>query len=173
MKITFGEQKRKEIIEEIRKYRYESHYVLSSGKTSNYYYDIKGFLCNPSNMIKCEKYFINEISNLGTCDFIGGMEVGSVPLTSILSRDLGIKSFIVRKEPKLHGIGSKIICSERIKGKVGIIEDVITTGKTISDIISILKNVDICGIYCVVNRLNSDYYQGFPIYSIVDDEDFK
>ena len=64
---------------------------------------------------------------------IGGLELGSVPISSAVSlisqlEGKPIKEFIVRKEKKDHGIPAKMEGEFSAGEKVVVVDDVITTG---------------------------------------------
>jgi orotate phosphoribosyltransferase len=69
--------------------------------------------------------------------FVGGMEIGAVPLAAAVAvlsqvRGLPLQAFFVRKQPKEHGARKLIeglAPGETLEGKrVAILEDVTTTG---------------------------------------------
>lgn len=110
--------------------------ILSSGKKSNYYFDMKPSMLDPRGAHLIAKGLLAEALAVGG-EFIGGLEMGAVPITGAicqLSYTTGtpIAGFFVRKKAKDHG-AKKLIeglkAGETLRGKrVVIVEDVTTSG---------------------------------------------
>jgi orotate phosphoribosyltransferase len=94
---------------------------------------------------------------------IGGLELGSVPISSAVSlisqlEGQPIKEFIVRKEKKEHGIPAKVE-GECVAGeKVVVVDDVITTGgSTIKAIEAVQKlGLEVSKVVVLVDREEMD-----------------
>jgi orotate phosphoribosyltransferase len=122
---------------------------LSSGKISNFYFDLKPAMLDPigSHLIT-QRFFANVL--LFKADFVCGMEMGAVPLIGSicsLSRHSSnaVRGLFVRKQIKEHGTQKFIeglIKDESLAGKkVIVVEDVVTSG------ISALTAVKACRYY--------------------------
>jgi orotate phosphoribosyltransferase len=107
--------------------------VLASGERSTYYFDMKPSMFDAEGAgLLCDLIFarLDGIS----CDYVGGLEMGAVPLISPLNAKSfaagrPIDGFFVRKQPKGHGTKKRIEGVTDLKGKsVVIVEDVTTTG---------------------------------------------
>jgi orotate phosphoribosyltransferase len=66
-------------------------------------------------------------------DAVGGMAIGADPITASIitlagQRNLPLKGFMVRKEPKDHGTGKQVEGPVSPGQRVVIVEDVITSG---------------------------------------------
>lgn len=107
----------------------EGDFKLSSGKTSNYYFDIKSATLNPK---KCD-YLASLISEkiVPTTDKIMGIELGSVMLATMVSHITGNPLLILRPEPQDHALRSTIVGDIKKGDKITIIDDVFTTGHSI------------------------------------------
>jgi len=102
-------------------------FILTSGKRSNYYINIKKATTDPEILRKIASGFSKFVKN----EKIAGIELGSVPLAVALSLETGNKYIIIRKESKTHGTQS-LIEGDLEKGEeVIIVEDVMTTGQSI------------------------------------------
>ncbi len=102
-------------------------FILTSGKRSNYYINIKKATTDPEILRKIANGFSKFVKN----EKIAGIELGSVPLAVALSLETGNKYIIIRKESKTHGTQS-LIEGDLEKGEeVIIVEDVMTTGQSI------------------------------------------
>jgi orotate phosphoribosyltransferase len=109
-------------------------FTLSSGKQSDYYLDMKPTMFDPEGVTLLAELVLERIEAAGA-QFVGGLEMGAVPLVAsvvMLSRQKSrpISGFFVRKEPKTHGTG-KLVEAPRgaLKNKnVVILDDVTTEG---------------------------------------------
>ena len=112
-------------------------FTLASGKKSRWFFDTKPVMMHPE-----ASHIIGELLNIRMdelgADFVGGLELGAVPLTAIAvtmsPKNSARRGFMVRKEPKGRG-GRKTNNPPGIEGsslaaggKIVIVEDVTTTG---------------------------------------------
>jgi orotate phosphoribosyltransferase len=116
------------------KWNPQEGFRLASGKTSPYYVDCRIVLAHPHSRHLVAQLAYSLIKSL---DFtlIGGLEIGAIPLATCIS-DFGFtanpqrewKTFVVRKQPKDHGLG-KLIEGTIHPGETAIVvDDVLTTG---------------------------------------------
>src|SRR5262245_38774929 len=111
-------------------------FKLASGKTSDYYLDMKPTMFSPEGADALAEMILDRAGGL-QADYIGGVALGAVPLVSnatMLSHRRGrpLPGFFVRKEVKDHGTMKRIeglSKGETLAGKrVVILDDVTTTG---------------------------------------------
>lgn len=124
-------------------------FLLTSGKRSKYYVDIKDAATNPEILSLISKIFISRIGN----HKIAGVELGAVPLLVATAVLKGLPYIIIRKERK-HGTG-KLTIGEITHGEeIEIIEDVVTTGGSILKAVNYLREngAIVNRAYCVVDR---------------------
>ena len=131
-------------------------FVLSSGKRSRVYVDVKIASTYPDilNMIADG---IAEILGDTEFDKIACVELGGVPIAVATSLKLHKPLVIFRKERKGYGLGGDRIGDIRRGERVVIVEDVITTGKSA---LSVVRRVEESGgsvvtIITVVDREES------------------
>ncbi len=137
------------------------HFVLTSGKTSDYYFDCKKVTRYSEGKFFIGNVFFHEIQKIDPeIDGIGGLTMGADPICDAVSlisymKEHPIETIIVRKEPKKHGTKKDIEGNIEDISKVIVIDDVITTGgstlKAI-DVISDYKNIEIAGVMVLVDR---------------------
>ncbi|OQD58242.1 orotate phosphoribosyltransferase [Methanobrevibacter arboriphilus JCM 13429 = DSM 1125] len=102
-------------------------FVLSSGKKSNYYIDMKKAITEP-NILKTIAELIDQAINSEKIDKVAGPALGAVPIATALSLKSEIPLLMIRKEKKGYGT-SKLIEGELNEGdNVVVVEDVTTTG---------------------------------------------
>ncbi|WP_456472412.1 orotate phosphoribosyltransferase [Methanocaldococcus sp.] len=102
-------------------------FILSSGKRSDYYVDIKKAITNPEVLEAIGK----EIAKRVYEDKIAGIELGSVPIASVTSVFSKKPLIIIRKKAKDYGTKSKIEGDLKEGERVLIVEDVTTTGNSV------------------------------------------
>ncbi len=98
-------------------------FVLTSGKKSNYYVDIKDAATDPDTL----KEITEELSSRVRARKIAGMELGAVPITVATAVRLKLPYLVLRKE-RSHGTKKLIIGHLQQGEEVELIEDVVTTG---------------------------------------------
>jgi orotate phosphoribosyltransferase len=120
------------ILERSFKYSDDPPFTLVSGRKSNYYFNCKPTTLDPEAM-----NLIGELvfAMLAESDVTaaGGLTLGADPIANALSvisfqKGKPIRSFIVRKDTKEHGMKKGVEGDVRPGDKVAILDDVITTG---------------------------------------------
>jgi orotate phosphoribosyltransferase len=120
--------------------------ILASGKRSDFYFDMKPSMLHPEGSYLIAKKILEEALKVDA-QYIGGLDMGAVPITGAVSalsheQHRPVHGFFVRKAVKNHGVKKLIegiAPSDSIQGKrVVIVDDVTTTGD------SALKAVDAC-----------------------------
>ncbi|HXR36314.1 MAG TPA: orotate phosphoribosyltransferase [Candidatus Binataceae bacterium] len=123
-------------------FRHEKEPVfrLASGKMSRYYVDCKQVISYPEARLLIGRLMF-EIIREENFDAVGGMEIGAYPIAASVSDRIfqetgrSVRVFVVRKEPKGHGVGNLIAGDARRADKTLIVDDVITTGGSTIDAI--------------------------------------
>jgi orotate phosphoribosyltransferase len=120
--------------------------TLSSGKKSDFYFDMKPSMLDPAGAFLMAKLLLGSVSAAGG-EYVGGLEMGAVPITGAIcayshSVERPVSGFFVRKAVKEHGAKKQVegfMKDEKLTGKkLVIIEDVTTSGA------SALKAVEAC-----------------------------
>lgn len=148
-------------------------FTLSSGVHSNIYVDIKCLFFNKNDLqvlINATVNAIKTISNAIEINSIGGIEFGAVPLVigTSLHEDINLDSFIIRKENRSHGTQKRI--EGLPKNNILLIEDVITTGKSVIQSIELLKenNYKVTDVLTIVKRQDVILPDNINLHHIVD-----
>jgi orotate phosphoribosyltransferase len=133
-------------------------FTLSSGKKSPYYIDLRLTSSYPHifrKMIKHLQQLISEKIGLDNFDTIATVPTGGLVVATALAFETVKPLIYVRSKQKEHGT-SKSIEGITTKGmKVLMIDDVVTTGESMSYGIKVLKEsgVVLNDAYVIVNRL--------------------
>ena len=143
------------------------NFSLTSEKKTDYYIDCKSVMLSSEGAYLCGEVLLGSLLKklddwrIGKIDAIGGMEFGACPLvtaTSIAAFRNGIDwpGFIVRKQTKGHGTQSRTDGLHNIPSgsNVAILEDVITTGKTLLEAIKVAEkqHLHVVAVIALVNR---------------------
>lgn len=115
-------------------------FTLASGAKASYYLDCRKITLHPKGANLVAAGMLDVIGD-SLPAAVGGMAIGADPITASIvtlagQRDLPLKGFMVRKEPKGHGTGKQVEGPVEPGQEVIIVEDVITSGG------SALKAVD-------------------------------
>ena len=117
-------------------------FTLKSGRLSPYYFNF-GLFNTGSSLARLGKYFAQALVDSGIkCDVILGPAYKGIPLATtmvVLSEGHGIDMPYAfnRKEAKVHGEGGSIVGAP-LKGRVVIVDDVITAGTAIREVMAII-----------------------------------
>lgn len=120
--------------------------VLASGKRSDFYINGKKVSLHPEGLWLIAKLLLEKLKAYPEVTAVGGLTIGADPLASAvaaLSFETGqnLHAFLVRKEAKGHGTGSRIE-GDLAKGqKVAILEDTVTTGGSALKAIEAVREV--------------------------------
>jgi orotate phosphoribosyltransferase len=159
-KMPSYDKKRRKLMEIIQKNAIVFQDVqLFSKIKSQYYYDIKRISLQKEGAHLLAELLLSEIYKYGPKS-VGGMEMGAVALvTAVVFKstmdgkyEKGLNGFFIRKEAKGYGL------QKRIEGNmippVVIVDDVITSGKSVMDSIEAVnaEGVTPKGVVCVIDR---------------------
>ena len=119
-------------------------FTLKSGRLSPYYFNF-GLFNTGSALARLGQYFAQAlVDSRIQCDVILGPAYKGIPLATTmavaLSEHHGIDMPYAfnRKEAKAHGEGGSIVGAE-LKGRVVIVDDVITAGTAIREVMAIIE----------------------------------
>jgi orotate phosphoribosyltransferase len=121
-----------------RSYR-RGKFRLASGAESEFYFNLKPTMMAPEGAYLCARALLEKIRS-ETVDYVGGLEMGAVPVIASLAAlshadGAPVKTFFVRKKPKDHGtqdLLEGLAQGETLAGKrVMVIDDVATSGGSI------------------------------------------
>jgi len=120
--------------------------TLSSNRKSKFYYDIKSIVCEPEGAALIGELMLAQILKIEPKTMsVGGLESGAIAIATaivcssyLLTPTSRISGFFVRKNVKTYGLEKMI--EGIVKDPVGVVDDVITTGKSVLDAVAALRN---------------------------------
>src|SRR5437879_4046464 len=136
-------------------------FTLASGETSDVYVDCKLTTCSPQAMPLIGRAFLRKLHSRGWLpEAVGGLTLGADPIAFAIARESletaqPIDAFIVRKEPKKHGMQRYIEGLDQTEGRrVVIIDDVCSKGGSTAQAIEQAKvaGMHVLGALCLVDR---------------------
>jgi len=146
------------MIERCLKVADEPIFKLSSGKLSRYYIDLKQLTFDPEGAYLIGKLMYELIREFRP-DGVGGLTLGADPIAyavSFVSYMDGnpIKPFVVRKEPKGHGMGRQVEGLLKKGDRVAVVEDVVTTGGSSLKAVQACRKegLEVIGVFAIVDR---------------------
>jgi orotate phosphoribosyltransferase len=159
-------------------------FTLASGKTASYYLDCRRLTLHPqgANLIAAGMLErIEQASPLPAA--VGGMAIGADPITAAIvtvagRRNLPLKGFMVRKEPKEHGMGRQVEGPVEPGQKVVIVEDVITSGGSALKAVEAAQafGLEVTKVIGIIDRLagGEEAFQacGLPLETLFTVRDF-
>ena len=125
-------------------------FKLKNGEISELYFDMKNLISHP----KLLSLIGDRLYNLmGDFDLICGIPYGGLPLACYISTKYNKPMIYFRDKKKLYGTQKLIEGQYKKTDKCILIDDVITTGSSIKEAITILNlEVNIVDICVVINR---------------------
>lgn len=101
-------------------------FVLRSGMVSNEYFDKYRFEADPVLLLDIATALAPLVPD--STEALAGLELGGVPIATVLSQVTGIPAFFVRKEAKSYGT-CQLAEGGAVEGKrLTVVEDVVTSG---------------------------------------------
>jgi orotate phosphoribosyltransferase len=109
-------------------------FKLASGEISPFYVDCRALMAHPEARRLVAQLAYEAITDI-EFDCLGGLELGAIPIAvtisdfaCVASRRRLWRTFVVRKQPKDHGLGKLIEGSIRSGDRALIVDDVLTSG---------------------------------------------
>ncbi|WP_295721566.1 orotate phosphoribosyltransferase [uncultured Methanobrevibacter sp.] len=116
----------------------KGHFVLASGKESDYYVNMKKAITNPL-ILKTIGEMITDGIKDDDIDKIAGPALGAVPIATASSILSDIPLLMIRKEKKGYGTSKQIEGELNSGDNVIVVEDVTTTGGSLLKAIKVIE----------------------------------
>jgi orotate phosphoribosyltransferase len=132
--------------------RLTGEFTLRSGQVAGEYFDKYLFETDPDLLARVAAAMV-PIVPAGT-DLLGGLEMGGIPIVTVLSAQSRIPALFVRKEAKTYGT-CKLAEGPDVSGRrVTLVEDVITTGGAVRNAALALRGAGatVDTVVCAIDR---------------------
>jgi orotate phosphoribosyltransferase len=139
-------------------------FTLSTGRRSNFYLNCKRVTLSSDGASLIADAFLDRLANFpDQVTAVGGRTVGADPIVGAmmmrgLERGLRLEGFYVREKQKTHGTEELIANAPPSGTKVVIVDDVVTTGKSVIEAIDAAQGAGcvVVGVITLVDRLEED-----------------
>ena len=166
----------KQLINELIKYNCVKvgEFKLRNGEMSKYYFDMKNLVSYPRLLKRIgDLIYWDVILGMGGCDLLCGIPIGSIPICSYISTTYNIPMIMVRPSVKKYGIRDNIVGEYKTTDHCIIIDDVITSGGSIEEVVEVLNGkVNLVGAAVIVDR-EQGYKCSIPVASKFKRSDFE
>lgn len=135
-------------------------FTLASGRRSSFYIDARRTTMSGEGLALIGALGLERLGARGWApDLVGGLTLGADPVAYAIAaaahaQGRALDAFTVRKQAKAHGTGQRIEGCFAAGAAVVVVEDVITTGQSASDAISVVAAAGgrVLGVLAVVDR---------------------
>ena len=127
-------------------------FLLRSGQTSTHYFDKYLFESDPE-LLRLIAQSLLPLVPAGS-EGVAGLELGGVPIATVLSQLTGMPAFFVRKKAKPYGTRRLAEGGDVSGRRLAVVEDVVTSGgqvlKSCRDLAE--RGAQVTGVLCVIDR---------------------
>jgi orotate phosphoribosyltransferase len=132
--------------------RLTGDFTLRSGQRATEYFDKYLFEADPQLLLRVAREMVRLLPP--DTDLLGGLELGGVPIATMVSSLTGRPALFVRKKAKEYGT-CKLAEGPDVAGRrVTLVEDVITTGGAVRDATNALRaaGATVEVVVCAIDR---------------------
>jgi orotate phosphoribosyltransferase len=136
--------------------RLTGEFTLRSGQVATEYFDKYLFEAQPALLARVVEQMLPLVPE-GT-ELLGGLELGGIPIVTVLSARTGTPALFVRKKAKEYGT-CKLAEGPDVAGRrITLVEDVITTGGAVRDATNALRALGavVETVVCAIDRSPAD-----------------
>ena len=130
----------------------QGEFRLRSGVTSTEYFDKYRFEAEPALLRAIAEALAARLPGGG--DVLAGLEMGGIPLATMLSQITGLPTRFIRKQAKEYGT-CRFAEGGEVRGRqLVIVEDVITSGGAVIEAVRALRGAGavVSNVVCVIDR---------------------
>lgn len=130
----------------------QGRFTLRSGKMSDTYFDKYQFESRPDLLLTIAQE-MTQLVPKGT-EVLAGLEMGGIPIVTMLSQVTGLPAAFIRKEPKKYGTCRYAEGASLVGKRFVLVEDVVSSGGAIIDALEMLKadGLSPTAGLCVIDR---------------------
>lgn len=155
--------------------RLTGEFVLRSGTTATEYFDKYRFEADPELLRRVAEAMVQLLPK-GT-QVLGGLELGGVPIATMVSSLTGIPVVFVRKQAKEYGTCQLAEGNDVDGQRVTLIEDVVTTGGAVRAATLALRGLgaSVDHVVCAIDRSEPGHNPlrdvGLEVHAVLTQED--
>lgn len=144
----------------------KGHFLLSSGKHSDTYIQCAKIFEYPLEAEKIVNILVKKLNGLKV-DTVIGPAIGGITVAYELGRALGVRAIFTERENGIFTLRRGFEIKE--KEKLLVVEDVITTGGSVKEVIELVKkfNGEVIGVASLVDRSKGKEIFNLPFYSLI------
>ena len=127
-------------------------FVLRSGQVSHEYFDKYRFEADPALLAEIAEGLAGLLAD--DAELVAGLELGGIPLATMLSQRTGRPARFVRKEAKAYGTAELAEGGPVAGRRLAVVEDVVTSGGQVVASCEDLRarGAEIVQVLCVIDR---------------------
>jgi orotate phosphoribosyltransferase len=132
--------------------RLTGQFTLRSGQVADTYFDKYLFEAQPALLDRVAAQMLGLLPE--DTELLGGLELGGIPIATMVSARTGLPALFVRKQAKEYGT-CKLAEGPDVSGRrVTLVEDVITTGGAVRDATRALREAGaiVEVVVCAIDR---------------------
>lgn len=132
--------------------RLTGDFTLRSGQASREYFDKYRFESDPLLLRQVAEAMVPLVPS--DTDLLGGLELGGIPIVTVLSSLTGMHALFVRKEAKTYGTCRLAEGADVAGRRITLVEDVLTTGGAVRSAAEALRNLGatVEVVLCAIDR---------------------
>ena len=136
--------------------RLTGEFTLRSGQPSSEYFDKYLFESDPALLARVAEQMVALVPE--RTELLGGLELGGIPIVTVLSARLGLPALFVRKQAKTYGTCKLAEGPDVAARRVTLVEDVVTTGGAVRDATVALRErgAVVETVVCAIDRSPGD-----------------
>lgn len=141
--------------------RTDGPFTLRSGAQSSWYLDARQTTFDGAGAKAAGQAVLDVLDS--AVEAVGGMTMGADPIavaTAMLATQSGrpMRAFSIRKSPKEHGTGGRLVGPVQSGDKVAILEDTTTTGSAVAEAaeVAIAEGLVIVQVIALIDRSNGE-----------------
>jgi orotate phosphoribosyltransferase len=152
-------------------------FTLRSGAISDTYFDKYKFESNPELLFEICMKMKDLLPN--DTEIIAGLELGGIPIVTVLSQITKIPAAFIRKEPKEYGTCNYAEGADMLNKKIVLIEDVVSSGGAIIDATKKMREdgLEVDLAICVIDRQSGGKElleaEGIKLLSVLTKKDLE
>lgn len=127
-------------------------FTLRSGKKSNLYFDKYRFESDPLLLADVAKAMLPLVP--AKTEVLCGLEMGGIPVVTMLSHFTRLPAAFIRKAPKEYGTCKFAEGADLAAKRIVLVEDVVSSGGAIIDATNMIRasGIDVDTAICVIDR---------------------